>query len=118
PSKDNQTTLFLVGKNYLTDGDRSDVQLDYPPTDQPCNLIDDLAREIVLIRNRALGGWQSTSELVICTSERDCQSILFRRSERRPICPLTRILRREPQGVAPKKLALTTRGTENKRLAA
>ncbi|MFT5299578.1 MAG: hypothetical protein ACI814_000351, partial [Mariniblastus sp.] len=43
-------------------------------TDKTCNLIDDLAREIVLIRNRALGCWQSTSELVICTSERDCQS--------------------------------------------
>ncbi|MFT7631597.1 MAG: hypothetical protein ACI87E_002635, partial [Mariniblastus sp.] len=26
--KDNQTTLFLAGKIYLTDGDRSDLQLD------------------------------------------------------------------------------------------
>ncbi|MFT5301631.1 MAG: hypothetical protein ACI814_002437, partial [Mariniblastus sp.] len=48
-------------------------------TDKTYNLIDDLARAIVLIRNRALGCLPSTSELVICTSEKDCQSILFRR---------------------------------------
>ncbi|MFT5303827.1 MAG: hypothetical protein ACI814_004648, partial [Mariniblastus sp.] len=43
-------------------------------TDETCSSMDDLARGIVLIRKRALDCWQSTSELVICTSERDCQS--------------------------------------------